>query len=199
MAASSHVRSALGLEIPQDQGGALDNCVPFDLVYPVLQIALALAHSALDLLDDDGLAHVDVADDMMHHDACAGDLALLKRVPRPPDRIGAVELARQRRVQVDDGHVGTLQRTDEGRGEDVHPTRAHDQVRAGDVGEDDLRQVDVVLLARSFEARLGLGRFVLVGDQVVVGGGDVGLRGPRQTVRLAPVGDDVRDARIGER
>lgn len=85
----------------------------------------------------------------------------------------AIERPRQRGVQVDNPRLGSLQRLQELRRENVHEAETHDQLRR--VGEDQPRELSIVFLARKLDTFRCCGVLLLVLHKVVVFGWDVGL------------------------
>jgi len=154
-------------------------------MHPRLQLLHRFALLQIHLTNDDGLAPVDSADDVVHHDAGLLDLPLLEGVPRTLDGILPIEAAGQGWMQIDDIHTIVFQRLQRGFGEDVHPAGADDEVRL--LREDDRSEVGIVNCARfvvRWVARL-------VREEVVIGGGDTGVGGAGQTEGRFAVGNDV--------
>ena len=153
-----------------------------DCVYPRGQIVDRLALSALYLPDDEGLAPVDLLDDLVDHDAGFRDLSRLERVPRALYRVCAVKLPGEGRVEVENADAGADERVEEVLGEDVHEPGEHDDIWA--VGQDAGREEGVVVGARLARVRL------CVGEEREDVRGDVGRGCALQAVRVLAVRED---------
>lgn len=154
-----------------------------------------LARDDRELLHEKRLAHVDGLDDIVDHAAAVGDPALLAGLPGPLDGVCAVEGAGKRRMEVDDGHAGGLERAEEGERENEHPAGTDHEV--GLLGQHEGGEVAVeAVTGRLAGRRVRLGDALVVRLERVHGGGDACVSGPREPVGRRRRGDDPGDGPV---
>lgn len=84
-------------------------------MYSLFKIFQPVLGLDFDLFDEQGLPPVYLGHDPVNHDACARDLAFLESLQGPVNSMRAVKRARQRWVEIDDGHGERLARRRRGK------------------------------------------------------------------------------------
>ena len=125
----------------------LNNQLVLYLMHPLFKLRLALPLSYLHFRRDNRLTGIHLRNNLMYHHPRPCQPFLLPRLPRPPNRIRARKLARQRRMQIDDLDPCFGDGVEEVWCDNVHPARAHNQVRARLQIENYLREIGVVAVA----------------------------------------------------